>query len=151
MNAMINAIYTPYHRVSSKIELLHPVAALLSRLYIAKVFFVAGWLKIQDWDTTLFLFEEEYQVPFLPFELAAYLGTAGELILPVLLALGLASRFSALGLTVVNIVAVISLAEIATAALYLHVIWGILLAHIVVYGGGFFSADRFLKPQNDTL
>ncbi|GAA6152734.1 DoxX family protein [Pseudoteredinibacter isoporae] len=149
MSTMLHAIYTPYHRISSKIELLHPLATLLSRLYIAKVFFVAGWLKIQDWDTTLFLFEEEYQVPFLPFELAAYLGTAGELVLPILLALGLASRFAALGLSVVNIVAVISLAEIAPAALYLHMIWGILLAHIVIYGGGFFSTDRFLTPQNN--
>ncbi|MBB6522252.1 DoxX family protein [Pseudoteredinibacter isoporae] len=149
MNAMIQSIYTPYQRIAEKMQLLHPVAALLSRLYIAKVFFVAGWLKIQDWDTTLFLFEEEYQVPFLPFELAAYLGTAGELIFPVLLALGLASRFAALGLTVVNIVAVISLAEIAPAALYLHVIWGVLLAQIVIYGAGFFSADRFLKRHTE--
>ena len=57
----------------------------------------------------------------------------------------IASRFSALGLTVVNIVAVISLSEIAPAALYSHVIWGLLLLQIVLFGAGKLSVDNFLK------
>ena len=84
-------------------------------------------------------------MPLLPYQLAAYLGTLGELVFPVLLVLGLATKFSALGLFVVNIVAVISLAEIAPAALYLHVVWGILLAQIAIYGGGVIACDRLVR------
>ena len=124
---------------------LHSLASIAARLYVAKVFFQAGLTKLNDWDTTLFLFQEEYQVPLLPYQLAAYLGTLGELVFPVLLVLGLATKFSALGLFVVNIVAVISLAEIAPAALYLHVVWGILLAQIAIYGGGAIACDRLVR------
>lgn len=85
-----------------------PLLLLALRLYIASVFFKAGLTKIEDWDTTLFLFTEEYSVPLLPPTLAALLGTAGELLLPPLLAIGLAGRFAALGLTVVNAMALLA-------------------------------------------
>ena len=124
---------------------LHTPAALLARLYIAKVFFSAGLTKLADWDTTLFLFAEEYSVPLLPAELAALLGTFGELFFPLLLALGIATRFSALALSVVNIVAVISLSDIPAAALYLHVIWGVLLAQLLIYGAGQLTAGRVYR------
>src|SRR3546814_13303357 len=55
--------------------------------------------KIADWDTTLALFQDEYHVPLLPTQLAAVMGTGGELVLPVLLVLGLFRRFAALGLS----------------------------------------------------
>jgi putative oxidoreductase len=93
------------------------------------------------------LFTDEYHVPLLPPELAALLGTAGELVLPVLLALGLAGRFSALGLFVVNAVAVISLAEIAEPALMLHVFWGSLLLGLLLWGPGKWSLDRLILPR----
>jgi putative oxidoreductase len=64
------------------------------------------------------------------------MGTAGELLLPVLLVLGLGGRFAALGLFVINIVAVISLSEIAPAALQLHITWGVLLVGLAIYGCG---------------
>ena len=83
-------------------------------------------------------------MPLIPFELAAYLGTIGELVLPVLLVLGFFTRFTALGLFIVNYVAVISLVEIAPAALYLHYIWGLLLAQIIIYGAGVASIDGFM-------
>lgn len=124
---------------------LHNMTALASRLCIANVFFTSGWLKITDWDTTLFLFEEEYQVPLLSPLSAAVLGTAGELILPILLVLGLGSRPAAIGLFFVNTVAVISLSDIAPAALYLHGIWALLIAQIALYGAGWFSADYLFK------
>jgi putative oxidoreductase len=91
------------------------------------------------------LFEDEYSVPLIPFELAAYLGTIGELVLPIILVLGLASRLGALGLSIVNIVAVISLAEMAPAALYAHIIWGLLLIQVVLFGGGKLSIDYLFK------
>ena len=103
--------------VAQALNSLQPVAALLDRLYVDQVFFLSGLTKIRDWDITLSLFMDEYKVPLLPPALAAMMGTAGELVLPVLLVLGLGGRFAAVGLSVVNVVAVVSLAEIAPAAL----------------------------------
>lgn len=146
----MSKFYQGYLTKVDKILTVHSWIALLARLYIAQVFFLAGLTKVQDWDTTLFLFEEEYHVPYIPFELAAYLGTVGELVLPVLLVLGVFSRFTALGLFVVNYVAVISLVEIAPAALYLHYLWGILLAQLIVYGAGIVSVDGLMARLIDT-
>ncbi|WP_415906766.1 DoxX family protein [Neptuniibacter sp. QD72_48] len=142
MISIVSKFYKGYLAGEGKLAKTHDLVSLIARFYVAQVFFNAGLTKIQDWDTTLFLFEEEYQVPFLPFELAAYLGTLGELILPILLVTGILTRFSAVGLFFVNVVAVISLVEIAPAALYLHYIWGLVLAQIIIYGGGVLSVDH---------
>jgi putative oxidoreductase len=136
-----------YFAFINKFNLLQPLALLATRFYVGWVFFASGLTKLRDWESTLFLFEEEYAVPFINFELAAWLGTAGELILPVLLIIGLGGRFSAVGLSIVNIVAVVSLEAIAPAALTLHVLWGVLLAQIVLWGAGAISIDRFLKSK----
>jgi putative oxidoreductase len=134
-----------YRNISSKVSMLEPIMLLVARFYVGWAFFASGLTKIRDWDSTLLLFEYEYQVPVLPYELAAYLGTAAEIVLPVLLIAGLASRFSALGLFFVNIVAVISLEEIAPAAYAEHVLWGVLLAQIVIFSGGRFALDRIVE------
>ena len=136
-----------YCNVVDKISLLEPVALLAARWYVAWAFFSSGLTKLRDWESTLMLFEYEYQVPVLPFELAAYLGTAAEIVLPLLLMAGLASRFSALGLFFVNIVAVISLEEIAPAAYAEHVLWGVLLLQVVIFNGGRFALDQLVKKQ----
>lgn len=145
MKTLIQRLIKPYCQASNLLDYLQPISLLAARFYVAWVFFASGLTKLKDWDTTLFLFEEEYSVPFIPFELAAYLGTAGEIILPIILVLGLASRFGALSLSLVNIIAVISLVEIAPAALYAHVIWGLLLMQIVLFGGGKLSVDHLVK------
>jgi len=134
-----------YVALSSKVNLLQPLALLAARLYVGWVFFASGLTKLRDWESTLFLFEEEYAVPFINFEVAAWLGTAGELILPVLLVLGLGGRFAAAGLSVVNIVAVVSLEVIAPAAYTLHVLWGLLLVQVVLWGAGGVSIDKLFK------
>lgn len=116
---------------------------LAARLFVAKAFFLSGLTKIRDWETTLLLFENEYAVPLLPPQVAALAGTAGELLLPVLLAFGLGGRFAAAGLTVLNVVAVLSLAEIAPAALMQHQLWGAMLLLVWFWGPGRLSLDRF--------
>lgn len=134
--------------VTQALNAAQPLAALAARVYLAQVFFLSGLTKVHDWDTTLLLFTEEYKVPLLSPQLAAISGTAGELVLPVLLLLGLAGRFSALGLSVVNAVAVISLAEIAPAALQQHITWGVLLAALAVHGVGKWSVDcLWIQPR----
>ena len=99
---------TPYRWLIRGGDLLQPLLLLLFRLWIANVFFKSGLTKIDDWDTTLLLFTEEYHVPLLPPAIAALLATAGELGLSALLALGLGARFAAAGLFILNAVAVIS-------------------------------------------
>lgn len=147
----IATVFTPllslWARLVAGLETLQPLAQLAARLYVAQVFFLSGLTKINDWDTTLALFADEYQVPLLSPTVAALAGTAGELVLPVLLLLGLAGRFAALGLSVLNGVAVLSLAEIAPAALQQHVFWGSLLVALVLWGPGRWSLDRVLEPR----
>ena len=123
---------------------------LAIRLYVAQVFFRSGLLKIGNWDGTLYLFENEYQVPLLPPEPAAWLGTFSELAFPPLLALGLAARFAALSLSVFNIVAVISFWHVLSqnqAALNSHLYWGVLLAVTLFHGPGKLSLDHWIGKR----
>lgn len=129
------------------LDSLQPVLSLLGRLYVAQVFFLSGLTKLRDWDTTLMLFSDDYHVPLLPPGLAAWMGTCGELVLPVLLVLGLGGRLAALGLLLVNGVAVLSLADIAPAALQQHINWGIVLAALAVFGPGRWSADQLVRER----
>jgi putative oxidoreductase len=103
--------------------------------------------KIANWQSTLFLFQYEYQVPLLPYEIAAYLGTAAELVLPVFLALGLAGRLSALALFAFNIVAVISYPGLNAAGQMQHLMWGLMLLMPMVHGPGKFSVDYLLRQR----
>jgi putative oxidoreductase len=116
------------------------------RLWVGWEFFKAGWLKITNWPSTLFLFRQEYHVPLLPSGLAAVLGTAGELVFPVMLFVGLATRLGALGLTAVNVMAVVSYAHVLLtegfeAAVGQHYLWGFALLVVMVFGPGKVSID----------
>lgn len=146
LHAPVSRVLGLWALLTRALDHLQPAAALLARLYVAQVFFLSGLTKLRDWDTTVALFTDEYHVPLLPPAMAAVLGTMGEMVLPVLLVLGLGGRFSALGLFVVNAVAVISLSEIAPAAMQQHVFWGSLLAGLAIYGLGPWSLDRWAAP-----
>lgn len=124
---------------------LTPLFDLAIRLYVGWQFFKSGWLKVQDWGSTLALFENEYHVPLLPPEAAAVMGAGGELLLPVLLVLGLAGRFGAAGLFVVNAVAVLSYPDLSDLGRADHLLWGTLLLVIVFHGPGRLSIDRWLR------
>lgn len=126
------------------LNFLAPVGDLIIRLWVANVFWTSGLTKIQSFDTTLQLFQYEYEVPLLPPELAAYLGTFGELFFSLLLALGLAGRLGALGLFVLNIVAVISYPALHEAGLIQHQLWGLLLLVPLLHGPGKLSIDHVL-------
>src|SRR5436190_13800049 len=95
-------------RVGRTLGLAAPLADLGVRLFVAAVFFQSGLTKIANWSSTVSLFANEYAVPLLPPELAAFLGTGVELFFPVLLVFGLGTRFAAFALFVFNIVAVLS-------------------------------------------
>lgn len=136
--------------VEKQFDHMAPVADLVARLYIAKVFFSSGLNKIQDWDSTLYLFQEEYHVPFLSPEVAAVMGTAGELGFSVLLAAGLFTRFAACGLFFMNVMAVISYYDSlkdSPAALQDHLEWGILLAILFTSQVRQLTLDHLIKQK----
>jgi putative oxidoreductase len=128
-------------------DYLAPVLDLGIRLLVAGVFFQSGLVKITSWSATLALFENEYAVPVLPPELAAYLGTGAELGLPVFLALGLGGRFAAAALFVFNIIAVISYPDLGEVGLRDHQYWGLLLLVTLLHGPGKLSVDHFLHRK----
>jgi putative oxidoreductase len=124
-----------------------PVLDLVIRVWVAKAFFLSGLTKIQSWDSTLALFENEYSVPLLPPELAAYMGTFTELFFPVLLVLGLGTRFAAGVLFVFNIIAVISYPDLGEVGLRDHQYWGLLLLIPLLHGPGKISVDHFIRRR----
>ena len=150
---------TLFHKAA---DFLTPVADLLARYWVAAAFFSSGLTKTVTDSFTLFghtfnyplsvfptestftLFEYEYHVPLLPPMLAAYLGTAAELLLPVFLFLGLGTRYAALAMFVFNIVAVVSYPELMAAGLAEHQVWGLLLFITLCHGPGKLSLDHLI-------
>lgn len=140
------------NRITAKLEWLAAPLALLTRIYVGWVFLKSGYLKISDWGQTLSLFHDEYHVPLLPPDLAAVLGTAGELFFPLLLIPGLMGRLGALGLSFMNVMAVISYAHVLLsegfeAAIAQHYLWGFMLAVLAIYGPGAASLDHLIAHR----
>jgi putative oxidoreductase len=137
-------LVAPARRVIAWLDTLSPLADLVLRLWVAHAFFIAGLTKIQSWETTVLLFTYEYHVPLLPPEIAALLGAATELCFPVLLTLGLATRFGAAVLFVFNIIAVISYPDLGEVGLRDHQVWGLMLLVILLHGPGKLSLDHLV-------
>jgi putative oxidoreductase len=137
-----------YYKASRLPEYLAPALDLGIRLFLANVFFKSGLTKIHNWDSTLYLFSDVYQVPLLPPEWAAYLATSAELGLPVLLVLGLLGRFAAGGLFILNLVAVISFySQLSESGINQHLYWGMLLAVLLAISRGAWSLDALLEKR----
>jgi putative oxidoreductase len=138
------------------LDFLAPVADLGIRLWAAKFFWDSGLSKVNVDGafpfvhmnpTTISLFQTEYQVPLLAPEFAAYLGTAVELIFPLLLAVGLGGRVSAAVLFVFNIVAVISYPALEEFGIAQHQLYGTLLLLPLLRGPGAISIDHFIRRR----
>ena len=123
---------------------LAPAIDLGVRLLVASVFFKSGLTKIANWDSTLALFANEYAVPLLSPDLAAWLGTGVELFFPVLLGLGLGARLSALVLFMFNVIAVVSYPDLGEVGLRDHQTWGLLLLIVLLHGPGKLSLDHLI-------
>lgn len=137
-----------YYQAARLPEYFAPLFDLGLRLFLANVFFKSGLTKIKSWDSTLYLFSDVYQVPLLNPEVAAWLATSAELGLSVLLVLGLFGRFAAVGLFILNGVAVISYyAELSEAGLSHHLYWGMLLTVLLAVSRGTWSVDAWLEKR----
>lgn len=119
---------------------------LIARVGIAAVFFLSGRTKVTGFMTlkpsTYELFRTEYALPLIPYNIAAHLATFAEHTFPVLLVLGLFSRFAAAGLMCMTLVIEIFVYPDAWPT---HLIWGGLLLLIIARGAGRWSLDRVLK------
>jgi putative oxidoreductase len=125
----------------------HTAVALIARLSVAIVFWRSGQTKVDGWEiteTTFDLFRDEYQVPLLSPELAAYLATIQEHLFAVLLLVGLASRLSALGLLAMTAVIQIF---VYPANYPDHLLWASALLLIVARGPGAASIDHWLAKN----
>jgi putative oxidoreductase len=133
------------------VDRLQPGVLLALRLYVSSIFFRSGLVKISDWSATLALFHDEYKVPLLPPDLAAFVGAFGELTFPVLITLGLLGRFGAAGLFVVNAMAVISYPQLfgfeCPAGINAHFYWGSILLALSVFGPGKISLDALILKR----
>jgi putative oxidoreductase len=117
--------------------------AIAARVGIATTFFRAGLLKLHGWSNgnTLALFTDEYRLPVIPPEAAAYLATAAELSMPVLILAGFFTRFAALALLCMT--AVIEL-FVYPNAFDTHGVWAAGLLYLIKYGPGYLSLDNLV-------
>jgi putative oxidoreductase len=139
-------------------QLPNTVLAFIARFSIAAVFWKSGQTKIEGLaidivggtfslglprlsDNAVFLFKEEYKLPFLPPELGATLAALGEHILPVFILLGLATRLSALGLLVMTLVIQLFVYPDAYAT---HGTWAAVLLYLMAHGPGKLSIDAWI-------
>lgn len=124
----------------------HEVIAVLARLGIGTIFLRSGLLKLEGWadGTTLALFREEYRLPLLSPEIAAYLATAAELSLPLLLFLGLLTRPAALALLAMTLVIQVF---VYPNAFDTHGVWAVALLYLAKFGPGTLALDRLLVPR----
>lgn len=143
--AKIQCLYRGYLRIADYWGYLSPAVDLGTRIFVARVFFKSGFIKITDWSGTLYLFNNEYNVPVISPIAAAYMATGGELVLSVLLVLGFGRRFAAAGLFILNIVAATSFPDLSEAGHYQHLCWGIMLGMLLVYSGPEWGVDGWFK------
>ncbi len=140
----------------------HSLIALFARVSIALTFWTSGQTKIEGlvldpiggnvslgWpnlsETAVTLFEYEYALPLIPPQWAAYMAAAAEHVLPLLLLLGLASRFSALGLLIMTLVIQIFVYPLAYPT---HLLWAAAMLYIMARGPGKLSLDHLIARRD---
>ena len=131
-----------YNQFVSQMGRLSGLWLLATRLWMARVFWQSGMVKLDDWESALLLFRDEYQVPILPYELAAYSATAFELICPILLAIGFLTRLAAFPLVVMTLVIQFTYLQHDQ-----HYYWLFLLSALVCFGAGKFSLDHWMDRK----
>lgn len=123
----------------------HSLLALIARIGIAAMFFLSGRTKVTGFltltESTYSLFREEYKIPLIPPEIAAHMAAYAEHLFPLLLVLGLFTRFAALALLGMTLVIEVF---VYPDAWPIHLSWAGLLLYLVGRGGGGLSMDNWL-------
>lgn len=135
----------PWARLSTRLGALvpHDLLALVDRIAIAAIFWLSGRTKVDGWlhvtDGAVELFRTEYRLPLVPPEIAAHLAAYAEHLFPLLLVLGLFTRFAALALLGMTLVIQVFVYPDAWPT---HLSWAGLLLYLAGRGGGRLSLDR---------
>jgi len=134
-----------YRQIFKRLESI-PLALpeLVLRLGLSLVFYRSFRTKIANWDTTILLFENEYSVPILPPVLAAYMATAVEIVGPVMLVLGLGTRFAAAAMLGMTLVIQIFVYPNAYPD---HLLWAGPLLYLFLRGPGKWSIDARIRDS----
>ncbi|SEB21612.1 putative oxidoreductase [Paraburkholderia sartisoli] len=122
----------------------YALLAIPLRIAVATIFWNSAMTKLANWETALDLFRDEYRLPLLPPELAAYMAVSIELTTPVLLISGLATRpaaFVLLGMTTVIEIFVYP------QAWPTHIQWAAMLLVLLCRGAGSWSVDHWLRKR----
>jgi putative oxidoreductase len=134
-----------WNRVADALDrvIIHDALALTVRIAIAAVFWLSGRTKVDGFltlkENTFFLFQEEYKVPLVPLDVAAYMATYAETFFPILLVLGLFTRLSAFSLLIMTAVIEIFVYPLAWPT---HLTWAALMLYLIGRGAGKWSLDR---------
>jgi NADH dehydrogenase/putative oxidoreductase len=131
--------------LNSSDEIFSPLLDLIRRPAIAHAFLMSAAVKMADWDNALYLAQHEYPVSWMSPMLAAYLGVTIEIVGAVLLTFGLLTRFAALSLLILTLVA-----QYSYQAVNAQVFWIIMLGYWVIMGGGLKSIDFLLRGLKDS-
>lgn len=125
----------------------YALIALIARVAPAAVFWQSGQTKLEGWhvsDNAIYLFREEYRLPLIDPVIAAHLAAFAEHFFPILLVLGLATRFAALALLGMTLV-IESL--VYPEAWPTHGTWAACFLLLMAQGGGAWSLDHFIKQR----
>lgn len=125
----------------------HDLIALVARVAIGTVFWRSAMTKVEGLSikpSTFYLFANEYRLPLLSPELAAYLATATELTAPLLIWSGLLTRYAATVLLAMTLVIELF---VYPAAFDTHGVWAVSLLYLMKYGPGRFSVDHWLETR----
>lgn len=119
----------------------YALLAIPLRFAVATVFWSSAMTKLANWETAVELFRDEYRLPLLPPELAAYMAVSIELSTPVLLVLGLATR--PVALVLLGMTTVIEV-FVYPQAWPTHIQWAAMLLVLLCRGAGNWSLDHLL-------
>jgi putative oxidoreductase len=126
----------------------YSLLALAARIFPAAVFWQSGQTKVDGWhlsDNAVDLFRDEYGLPVIDPTAAAYLAAFAEHFFPVLLVLGLASRFAALALLFMTLVIEVFVYPDAWPT---HGVWATCFLVVIARGPGLFSLDHFIARRH---
>ena len=144
LDRVVDSIQTLHQSLE---RLPHDVIALAARLGTAAVFWQSARTKVDGFtitDTTFLLFREDYALPLIPPEIAAYLATTAEHLFAILLVLGLATRLSATALLAMTLVIQIFVYPLAWPT---HLVWATCFMYLIGRGAGRLSLDALIARQ----
>jgi putative oxidoreductase len=121
--------------------------ALAARIFPAAVFWRSGQTKVSGFglsDSAVFLFQEEYKLPLVDPAVAAYGAAIAEHVFPVLLVIGLATRFSALALLFMTLVIQVLVYPDAWPT---HGVWAVCFLLLIARGPGALSLDHLIAGR----